>query len=60
MKQLDQTLVDAAIALAASRYEGDPDGDGRAGAAAMYVEDGRILTSVFIEAPNQAARQVVV
>lgn len=55
VKRLDQALVDAAIALATSRYEGDPDGDGWAGAAAMYLEDGRILTSVFIDAPNQAA-----
>lgn len=52
---MDQILVNAALALAESRYAGDPDADGWAGAAAMYLEDGRIVTSVYIEAPNQAA-----
>ncbi len=31
--RVDQALVEAAIALAESRYAGDPDGDGWAGAA---------------------------
>lgn len=52
---VDAALVKAAIDLATERYAGDPDGDGWAGAAAMYTSDGRILTSVFVEAPNQAA-----
>ena len=53
--RVDDRLVRAAIELAEARYLGDPDGDGWAGAAAMYASDGRILTSVFLEAPNQAA-----
>ena len=53
--KVDQALVDAAIGLAKSRYAGDPDGDGWAGAAAMYASDGRTLTSVFVDAPNAAA-----
>ena len=48
--RLDQGLVDAAITLAEERW---PEGEG--GAAAMYVEDGRVLTSVFAESPNGAA-----
>ena len=52
---VDETLVSAAISLAERRYAGDPDGDGWAGAAAMYASDGRILTSVFVDAPNAAA-----
>lgn len=53
--EVDQNLVNAAIGLAERRYAGDPDGDGWAGAAAMYASDGRILTSVFVESPNAAA-----
>lgn len=52
---VDETLVAAAISLAEQRYADDPDGDGWAGAAAMYVSDGRILTSVFVDAANAAA-----
>jgi cytidine deaminase len=41
---LDQTLVNAAIELLEKRFPG------RAGiAAAMYTEDGDILTSVYFE-----------
>lgn len=53
--KVDQALVTAAIALAERRYSGDPDGNGWAGAAAMYTSDGQILTSVFVDAPNDAA-----
>jgi len=53
--KVDQKLVDAAIELATRRYANDPDGDGWAGAAAMYTSDGRILTSVYVDAPNAAA-----
>ena len=53
---VDRALVDAAVELAERRYAGDPDGDGWAGAAAMYASDGRILTSVFVDAPNDAAK----
>src|ERR1051326_8010027 len=48
--QLDQTLVDAALALAAARWPGR-----EAGAAALYTSSGRILTSVSPESPNQSA-----
>jgi len=48
--QLDQTLVDAALALAAARWPRR-----EAGAAALYTSSGRILTSVFAESPNQSA-----
>lgn len=47
---LDQKLVDAALSLAATRWP-----HGEAGAAALYTESGRILTSVFAESPNQSA-----
>lgn len=53
--EVDQALVNAAIELAENRYAGDPDGDGWAGAAAMYTSDGQILTSVFVDSPNPAA-----
>lgn len=52
---VDEFLVNAATSLAEQRYAGDPDGDGWAGAAAMYLSDGRIVTSVFVDAPNAAA-----
>lgn len=55
LMRVDEALVEAARALAESRYAGDPDGDGWAGAAAMYASDGRILTSVFVDSPNAAA-----
>ena len=48
--QLDQELVDAAIALAAARWP-----VGEAGAAALYTSSGRILTSVAPESPNESA-----
>ena len=48
--QLDQTLVDAALALAVARWPGR-----ESGAAALYTVSGRILTSVFAESPNQSA-----
>jgi cytidine deaminase len=47
---LDQTLVDAALSLAATRWP-----NREAGAAALYTTSGRILTSVFAESPNQSA-----
>lgn len=43
-KQLDQALVDAAIALLETRFPGK-----EGIAAAMYTEDREILTSVFFE-----------
>lgn len=53
--KVDHNLVKAAIDMAERHHAGDPDGDGWAGAAAMYASDGRILTSVFLDAPNMAA-----
>ena len=47
---LDQILVNAALALASTRWAGR---DG--GAAAVYTASGRILTSVFAESPTQSA-----
>jgi cytidine deaminase len=47
---IDQRLVDAAIAQARSRF---PRGSG--GAAALYTADGRILTSVCFDTPNESA-----
>jgi len=44
---LDQKLVDAAIAQALSRFP-----SGYAGAAALYCDDGQILTSVGFDSPN--------
>lgn len=49
--RLDQRLVDAAIAQAVNRF---PQRD-YAGAAAIYASDGRILTSVSLETPNDSA-----
>jgi cytidine deaminase len=46
---LDQTLVDAALSLAAARWP-----NREAGAAALYTTSGRILTSVFVESPHQS------
>ena len=48
--RLDQGLVDAAIEQARKRWP-----TGESGAAAIYLEDGRVLTSVFAESPNEAA-----
>lgn len=45
--RLDQQLVDAAIAHALSRFS-----YGYAGAAALYTADGRIITSVCFDSPN--------
>ena len=45
--QVDQRLVDAAIEQALERWP-----DEEAGAAAVYTEGGRILTSVYVETPN--------
>lgn len=50
-----QTMVGAAISLVEDLYTGDPDGDGWAGADAMYASVGRILTSMFVDSPNAAA-----
>ena len=47
---LNQRLVDAAIAQALAR-----EGEGSTGAAAVYLCDGRILTSVALDTPNDAA-----
>lgn len=47
---LDQSLVDAAIAQALSRYP-----TGYAGAAAIRLASGKIITSVYFDAPNDAA-----
>lgn len=47
---LDQSLVDAAIRQALSRFP-----SGYAGAAAVLTDTGQILTSVCFDAPNSAA-----
>lgn len=47
---VDQELVDAAIELARTRFPGQD----WAGAAAMRLDDGTILTSTAPEAPNSA------
>ena len=47
---LDQSLVDAAIHQALERFP-----SGYAGAAAVRVETGEVLTSVCFIAPNEAA-----
>lgn len=44
---VDQTLYNAAVKLAVARYPTD-----WSGAAAMYTADGKILTSVYVDAPN--------
>ena len=48
--RLDQRLVDAAIHQALERFP-----DGYAGAAALYTDDGRVLTSVCFDSPNECA-----
>ena len=48
--RLDQKLVDAAVAQALGRFP-----QGYTGAAALYTEDGRILTSVCFDCPNEGA-----
>ncbi|MFG2332971.1 cytidine deaminase [Streptomyces sp. NPDC048604] len=47
--KLDQALVDAAIAQMERRWPADEPG----GAAAVYLDDGRILTSVGLDNLNQ-------
>jgi cytidine deaminase len=47
---LDQALIDAAIQQALKRFP-----SGYAGAAAVKLEDGRILTSVYFDSPNEGA-----
>ena len=47
--QVDNQLVYAAMQQALQRFP-----EGWSGAAAMYTE-GRILTSVYVDAPNEAA-----
>jgi cytidine deaminase len=47
--RIDQKLVDAAIAQALGRFP-----EGYAGAAALYTEDGQILTSVCFDGPNES------
>ena len=49
--RIDQRLIDAAIAQALARFPHQVD----AGAAALYTSDGRILTSVCLETPNECA-----
>lgn len=48
--KLDQQLVDAAIAQALERFP-----TGYAGAAAIYTEGGRIITSVCFDTHNEIA-----
>ncbi|HEX3590621.1 MAG TPA: cytidine deaminase [Pseudonocardiaceae bacterium] len=48
---VDQTLVDAAIELATTRFHGEP----WSGAAALRLDTGAILTSTGPDAPNVAA-----
>ena len=48
--KLDQNLVDAAVLQALSRFP-----SGYAGAAAVYTEDGQILTSVCFDTHNEIA-----
>ncbi|MBE9157063.1 cytidine deaminase [Nodosilinea sp. LEGE 06152] len=48
--QVDDQLVNAAKQQALSRFP-----EGWSGAAAMYTETGRILTSVYVDALNEAA-----
>jgi cytidine deaminase len=48
--QVDNQLVRAAKQQALERFP-----EGWSGAAAMYTETGRILTSVYVEAPNESA-----
>ncbi|WP_199290282.1 cytidine deaminase [Leptolyngbya sp. FACHB-36] len=48
--RVDDQLLNAAIKQAQERFPQD-----WSGAAAMYTETGRILTSVYVDAPNAAA-----
>ena len=48
--RIDQQLIDAAIAQALERFP-----EGYSGAAALYTEDGQILTSVCFDGPNESA-----
>jgi cytidine deaminase len=47
---LDQRLVDAAVELAVERWP-----TGESGAAATYTDDGRLLTSIGADSPNEGA-----
>ncbi|MHC4526063.1 MAG: cytidine deaminase [Planctomycetota bacterium] len=46
-----EDLIEAAIALAKERWGDEPD----AGAAAMRLENGEIVTSVYVDTPNEGA-----
>jgi cytidine deaminase len=46
--RVDDQLVRAAVQQALDRFP-----EGWSGAAAMYTETGRILTSVYVESPNE-------
>src|SRR5262245_12023041 len=48
--RLDKHLIEAAIAHACSRFP-----DGYADAAAIYTSDGRVITSVRVDTPNEIA-----
>ena len=48
--KLDQNLVDAAIGQALERFP-----ESWSGAAAIYTENGQILTSVCFDSPNEIA-----
>lgn len=50
--KLDQRLVDAATELIKTRFPKIGDWDG---AAAMYTDSGKILTSTYAESPNDGA-----
>lgn len=50
--KLDQRLVDAAMELIRLRY---PNVGGWEGAAALYTDSGKILTSTYAECPNEGA-----
>ncbi len=47
---VDESLVEAAITQASQRFP-----EGQSGAAAVYLEDGSIITSVCFDSPNEAA-----
>lgn len=53
--EVNGSLVQAAIDVANASYAHNPYGDGWAGAATMHTSGGRILNSIFVEAPNDAA-----
>ncbi|WP_329561797.1 cytidine deaminase [Kitasatospora sp. NBC_01266] len=51
-QEVDQELVDAAIALARARFPGQE----WSGAAALRLDDGSVLTSIAPDFPNNAVR----